>query len=66
LQQESVVSCDLVAPAAVCQAMDMESATATTATSPFFDALRVFVSRPLPPFFFFLPLDFFQLVCVAH
>jgi hypothetical protein len=54
LQQESVVSCVLLAAAAVCQAMDMESATAT---SPFFDALRVFVS---------LPLDFFQLVCVAH
>jgi hypothetical protein len=66
LQLESVVSWVLVAAAAVCQAMDMESGTATTATSPFFDALRVFVSLPSPPLFFFLPLDFFQLVSVAH
>jgi hypothetical protein len=64
LQEEIVVSCVIVAAAAVCQAMDMQFATAT---SPFFDALRVFVSLPsLPLFFSFLPLDFFQLVCVAH
>jgi 2-dehydro-3-deoxyphosphooctonate aldolase (KDO 8-P synthase) len=37
LQEEIVVSCVIVAAAAVCQAMDMEFATAT---SPFFDALR--------------------------